>query len=360
MDRVEWQKKHQEECYLPAAKAYLEEILQDVSLRAREIHKELTGQVDAFLQSLCVLQEIGKLGVVRTVSISFPYTSLVCGNPYFLFEVYPGEPFLDEAVVIREFPVSWMFSGWEDFLAQVKRETGECGMNAVIRMPYIKSQSLGTARMVVSLMATLIKYHLYGLEETESYRKLKKAEDFVLSFGEYSDWQKPLLAERKEIDIFQCERDTDLRFCRFRGAWYEEKEFGTLILDDCQFLECTFTGSRFLKTSFKDARFLGCVFKNCDFLDLDLHGARFDGCVFENVNFSGVKTNNFSPETKEITAFWGMAEFIGCSISKAVIKSCDLSASYFRDCQVRAVEVEESSMPDSFHDCQTKMEGEKD
>ena len=172
MDRVEWQKKHQEECYLPAAKAYLEEILQDVSLRAREIHKELTGQVDAFLQSLCVLQEIGKLGVVRTVSISFPYTSLVCGNPYFLFEVYPGEPFLDEAVVIREFPVSWMFSEWEDFLAQVKRETGECGMNAVIRMPYIKSQSLGTARMVVSLMATLIKYHLYGLEETESYRKI--------------------------------------------------------------------------------------------------------------------------------------------------------------------------------------------
>lgn len=359
MNRIEWQEKHREQCCLPAVRAYLESTLQYVSLHAREIHKELTGQVDAFLQSLCTLQEMGKIGTVQTISISFPYTSLVCGSPYFLFEVYPNEPFLSEAMVIREFPVSWMFTGWEDFLEQLKTETGKCGMNAVIRMPYIKSEAMGCARMEVALMATLVKYHLYGLGELKAYRQLKKAEDFVLCFGEYYDWQKPILAERKEIDIFLCGEDDDLRFCRFHQAWYEEKKFRQLVLDDCQFVECTFTASMLSQTSFKDARFLGCVFQNCELSELDLHGARFDGCIFQNVNFSEVKTNSFSAESEKMTAFQGMTEFISCSFLEASIKSCDLSAGCFRDCQMKEVEVKESTLPDSFYHCMDGTEGDK-
>ena len=49
--------------------------------------------MDAFLQSLCLLQEMGKLEAVQTICISFPYTSLVCGSPLFLFEVYPAGAF---------------------------------------------------------------------------------------------------------------------------------------------------------------------------------------------------------------------------------------------------------------------------
>ncbi|MGN0305036.1 MAG: pentapeptide repeat-containing protein [Lachnospiraceae bacterium] len=359
MDKIEWQKKHHRECYHPAAKAYLEQTLKEVTLQAKEIHKELTGQVDAFLQSLCLWQEMGKLGAVETISISFPYTSLVCGCPYFLFAVYPGEPFLEEALVMREFPVSWMFPGWEDFLEQIKRRTGEQGMNRVIRMPYIRSKAMGTARIEVWLMATLIKYHLYGLREREVYQRLKKTDHFVLWFGEYGDWQKPLLAEREEIDIFLCEKDTDLRFCRFHQAWYENKEFSRLTLDDCQFRECRFLDSRLEESSFKDARFLGCTFQNCEFSKLDVQGARFEGCVFSQVSFSKMRSNAMLPEIEEITGLQGMTEFISCSFSTVNIKSSDFSASIFKDCRMEAVEVEDSSLPDEFYQSLKKGEEKK-
>ncbi len=348
MDRIKWQRKHQEECYFPLAKAYLEEALNYICIHADIIHKELTGQINTFLLNLSELQDRGRLGAVENISISFLYTSLTCGSPCFLFEVYSSLPFLENALVSREFPLSWMFREWEEFLERVRQETGKQGMNRVIRMPYIRSKALGTARLAVQLMFPIIKNHFYEIEELEAYQKLKKTENFVLGFGEYYDWQKPILIQKREVDIFQCEKEEDLRFCRFPGKWYEQKEFRQLVLDDCRFMECTFMDSVFVDTSFRDTRFFGCIFQNCELSQLLLQGARFDGCVFEQVNFSGIKTASFSSEMEEIKGFWGVTEFIGCRFSEVKIKSSDFSASLFRDCRLEEVETEESVLPDSF------------
>lgn len=348
MDRTEWQRKHQEECYFPLAKAYLEEALHYTSLHAAGIHKELISQLNTFLLKLSELQEEGKLGAVENISISFLYTSLVSGQPSFLVEVYPSVCFLDNALVSREFPISWMFREWEEFLERVRQETGRQGMNTVIRMPYIRSKALGTARLAVQLMFTLIKYHFYEIEGLEAYQKLKKTQNFVLGFGEYYDWQKPLLIQKQEVDIFQCEKEEDLRFCRFSNKWYEQKKFLQLVLDDCRFTECTFTDCVLSDTSVKDARFLGCIFKNCELSQLLLQGARFDGCVFEQVNFRGIKTSTFLPEAKEIKGFWGMTEFIGCSFSDVKIAGSDFSLGLFRNCRLERVETKKSILSDSF------------
>lgn len=358
MDRTEWQRKHQEECYFPLAKEYLKEALDYTCIHADRIHKELTGQLKTFLFNLSELQERGRLGAVGRISISFLYTSLLCGRPCFLFEVYPSIPFLDNALVSREFPLSWMFREWEEFQERVRQETGKQGMNTVIRMPYIRSEAWGTARLAIQLMFTLIKYHFYGIEGMEAYQKLEKTENFVLSFGEYYDWQKPILALKREVDIFQCEKEEDLRFCRFPGKWYEKKEFSQLVLDDCRFQECTFVDSVFVDTSLRDARFLGCSFKNCELSRLLLQGARFDGCVFERVSFSEIKTAAFSYETKEIKGFWGMTEFIGCSFLEVRISLSDFSASLFRDCYRKRVEIEESVLPDGLTGDKKEEKGE--
>ena len=359
MDRTEWQSKHQKECYLPLAKAYLEEALEYTCLHAAKIHQELISQLNTFLISLSAFQERGKLGAVENISISFLYTSLICGRPCFLFEVYPSLPFLDNALVTREFSVSWMFREWGEFLERVRQETGKKGMNTVIRMPYIRSKAMGTARRVVQLMFTLIKYHFYEIEGMESYQKLKKTESFVLSFGEYYDWQKPLLAIKQEVDIFQCEKEEDLRFCRFAKKWYEQKEFLKLALDDCRFMECTFMDSTFVESSFRDTWFVGCLFKNCELSHLLLQGARFDGCVFEQVNFSGIKTPTFLPGVEEVRGFWGMTEFISCSFSDVKITLSDFSASLFRDCRSEGVEIVESILPDCFGESKKEEKGEE-
>ncbi|MFR4440778.1 MAG: hypothetical protein ACLT46_13745, partial [Hungatella sp.] len=168
---MDWERQYRKQCYDPIMHRYMEGFLKNAVDHAKEVHKELTGQADAFFQSLCLLQEHKKLGPVRTISISFPYTLLEAGMPTLLFEVYPGTvPFLEPAEVSQECPVSWLFSGWEDMQQELKAEAGKQGLGSIIRMPYIRSQAWGGARLLLSMASVIVKYHLYGLEEMKSFQ----------------------------------------------------------------------------------------------------------------------------------------------------------------------------------------------
>ena len=354
---MDWERQYRKQCYDPIMHRYMEGFLENVADHAKEVHEELTGQADAFFQSLCLLQEHKKLGPVRTISISFPYTLLEIGTPGLLFEVYPGTvPFLEPAEVSQECPVSWLFSSWEDMLHELKAEAGKQGLGAIIRMPYIRSQAWGGARLLLSMVSVIVKYHLYGLEEMKSFQELEKAEECSLSFGEYMDWQRPIWKQRSEVDIFFCEKETDLRFRVFQKVWYEEKEFKNLTLDDCRFEECMFQNCHFIGTSFRDARLSGCMFRECTFDGVLLNGARFDGCSLEQVHMKGIHTNSFSEDRTAIGEMQGMTEWISCFLSEVTIAHSDFSASYFRSCRQEKVHTEDSRMPESFYAGQAGQE----
>ena len=355
---MDWKRQYREKCYDPIMYKYIEGFLKHVTDHAQEVHKELIGQADAFFQSLCLLQEHKKLGPVQTISISFPYTLLEIGTPGLLFEVYPGTvPFLEPVEVSQECQVSWLFSGWADLLEELRAEAGKQGMGAMIRMPYIRSHAWGGARMLLSMVSVIVKYHLYGLEEMKSFQELEKAEECSLTFGEYMDWQRPIWKQRPEVDIFFCEKETDLRFRVFHRVWYEEKEFKELTLDDCRFEECTFQNCHFIGTSFRDARLSGCMFKECNFEDVVFNGARFDGCSMEQVRMKGIHTNSFSEERTEIGETQGMTEWLSCLFSGVTIAHSDFSASYFRNCRKENIHTEDSRMPESFYAGQERGNG---
>ena len=350
MNREDWQKQYREQCYLPILKEYIEETIQNLTKHAEEINKKLNEQVDAFFCNLELLQKKGKLGEVQTICISFPYTSLSCGEPYFLFEVYPDMPFLDDSIVFREFPADWLFIDWEQFLEKLQKEVGNQGMNQFIRKPYIKSQAWESARTILYLVSNFVKYYLYKLEEMDSYRRLKKADGFMISFGEYMDWQQIIWIEKKEVDIFLCEKDTNLCFCQFQKAWYDKKAFKMLVLDDCKFQECTFINCQFSGCSFKDTKFIGCTFQGCSFSDIDFAGASFDGCKLEDIQMEKIRTYCFSEEIESLPVMRGMAEFLGCFLISVTIKDSDFSASYFYNCQMEEIHTQECQMSESLLD----------
>lgn len=357
MERAEWEKQYREQCYLPVFREYMENLMQEQAAHAGETGRRLEGCVEAFLANLGFLQEKGKAGEIQTVCISFPYSMLACGEPCLLFEAYPGVPFLDDALVFREFAAPWLFPDWEQLLEKLHKETGKLGMNAVIRRPYIKSHALKSAELILYLWAGLVKCHLHGIEEKEAYKNLKKADDFTISFGGYMDWQSPVWILRKETDIFFCEEGTDLRFCRFSETWYEDKAFDALVLDDCRFQGCTFTNCSFAGVSFRDAEFRGCIFSDCRFSDVDLAGARFDGCRLEDIQMEGVRTYFLQGASGSLPSAAGEAEFTGCFLTRLDISCSDLSASSFRDCRMEAVAAGECPVPESFREALLSAEG---
>lgn len=350
MDRAEWEKQYREKCYLPVFREYIQKNLQEQADHAEEINRKLTSLVGAFLSNIGVLQENGKLGEIQTICISFPYVLLACGTPSLLFEAYPGVPFLDDALVFREFPAPWLFPDWEQLLEKLRREAGRQGMNAVIRMPFIRSHALKSAACILYFWSGIVKYHLRGIEEKEEFRNLKKADDFCISFGGYMDWQNPIWISRKETDIFFCEEGTDLRFCRFREMWYEDKAFDALVLDDCQFHTCTFKNCSFTGTSFRDTSFIGCSFTDCRFSDTDLAGSSFAGCRLEEIQMEGVHTLIQQKEAGSISAVRGNAEFKGSFLTWVSLKNCDFSASYFQNCRMEEIHTEECALSESFQE----------
>lgn len=350
MERAEWEKQYREQCYLPVFREYIEKMMREQTENARETSRKLEGCVETFLINLGLLQEKGKVGEIQTVCISFPYALLACGEPCLLFEAYPGVPFLDDALVFREFAAPWLFPDWEQLLEQLHKEAGKQGMNAVIRMPFIRSHALKSAGNILYLWSGLVKCHLHGIEEKEAYKSLKKAENFTISFGGYMDWQIPVWISRKETDIFFCEDGTDLRFCRFREIWYEDKVFDALVLDDCRFQGCTFLNCSFAGVSLKDAEFQGCTFSGCSFSDADLAGASFDGCRLEDVRMEEVRTYFLQGASDRLPVPRGNAEFISCFLTRVNISSSDFSAGYFRDCRMEAVETGECPVSESFRE----------
>ena len=88
---MDWERQYREQCYDPIMHRYMEGFLENVADHAKEVHEELTGQADAFFQSLCLLQEHKKLGRSRTISISFPYTLLEAGVPAIYLKYIPEQ-----------------------------------------------------------------------------------------------------------------------------------------------------------------------------------------------------------------------------------------------------------------------------
>ncbi len=350
MERTEWEKQYREQCYLPVFKEYMMNVIQGITDHAAEIDKKLNGCVESFLSNLVFLQENKKLEAIQTICISFPYTSLVCKAPCLRFEVYPDVPFLEDALVIREFSTPWFFPDWEQLLYRLREEAGKQGMNAVIRMPYIRSHILGKARYLLHIWSGLVKYYLYGIEKKEVFQDLKKAKDFTISFGEYMDWQRPIWISREETDIFFCEEGTDLRFCQFRNVWYEDKVFDSLVLEDCRFYTCTFRNCQFVTTNLQEAFFVGCTFEACSFQETNLVGTRFDGCKFEHVEMEGIRTYFLQGESNIVPALCGNAEFTGCFLTCVNIKNSDLSASYLCDCRMEKVVTQECQLSESFQE----------
>lgn len=132
MERTEWEKQYREQCYLPVFKEYMMNVIQGITDHAAEIDKKLNGCVESFLLDLVFLQENKKLKAIQTICISFPYTSLVCKAPCLRFEVYPDVPFLEDALVIREFSTPWFFPDWEQLLCRLREEAGKQDRKSVV------------------------------------------------------------------------------------------------------------------------------------------------------------------------------------------------------------------------------------
>lgn len=348
MQREEYIAQFQSECYLPAASTAMNRYMTSYADHAEQIHKTIIGQFDAFSRCITRLQERKLMDAVHSVALSFPYSSLMCNNPCMMFEVYPDFPFFAPHQLQEIFSAPWVFPDWNDFYEDLLSRTQKLGLGTVVRTPYIKSTMWETARYVLHFVSTFVKTQMVDVEHLSSFRAMKKADTFRITFGEYMDWQRLIYAQLPQIDIFNCEEHESLSFRVFCSAVYENKTFENLQLDDARFESCTFRNCLFKGVKFRDAKFEGCDFEDCQFEQVRLDGARFSGSKLKNIVMSEIKTNCMIPDPDTILGGFTTADFVNCFLENLSITKSDYSASQFQGCQAKNLTADTSELSSSL------------
>jgi uncharacterized protein YjbI with pentapeptide repeats len=104
-------------------------------------------------------------------------------------------------------------------------------------------------------------------------------------------------------------------------------------LANLQFINCTFTGSSFVRASIPASRFINCNLSNCDFRQCNMRGAEFENSDFVNSNFSDVNARKTLFVTCDLSristllsrkraVFLGSI-FEGCSLDQSNLSKAD-------------------------------------
>ncbi|MGN0161107.1 MAG: pentapeptide repeat-containing protein [Lachnospiraceae bacterium] len=334
MEAVNFREQFYKECYVPSLQAMVEKISGQIGNREDVVLTEFVKPLRGFISRVLEHQEKEHIPAVKHICISFLRTSVYLQKPVLLVEAYEEIPFLEKPVMSCELDAAWLLEGFKDFTDGMKARREEQILGRYVRNPEIKSYHSRAVSAMLRYYVIFLKPVLRTLELERTWNGIGTTDDFVISFGEYLDWQVPLIVFKKPIDIFLCDEKEDLTFRRFHEIYYEGKTLESLQLDDCVFENCVFRNTFFSKDKIRNVRFIECVFEECRFCNAWLSGSSFLSCRMQNVEFENCKIlDEFSVSEKE-TMFYSTVEFKWSLMEKIRFINTKTRENIYVDCQL--------------------------
>lgn len=335
METEKYQDQFQRACFKPALEELLRQTGENLGRDTERIIPQVIKPVARLMdRTWKLLSEDGQTGRPVWISLSFLRISLRHGKPVLLAETYHEMPFLMPPLLSWEIPAEWMFPAFRDYQEDIARRVQEEVLGHRIRKPELRSHESEAVSAILRYLFFYMKYAVRNIEEEEVWELFGKETDLTISFGEYMDWQLPIAAARPEIDLFLCDRGTDLTFRRFKGLHYEGNDFADWILDDCVFEQCTFRKMSFKGTKFRNTRFMGCTFEACRFEGVSLMGASVLNCLFGRTEFAGCSFAEGWQKEDGKTLYYAMGSFRRCIMDGVQWENTETADNMFTDCRI--------------------------
>jgi fluoroquinolone resistance protein len=128
----------------------------------------------------------------------------------------------------------------------------------------------------------------------------------------------------------------EIRAANLRGGLLEQKEF----------IACTFIKCVFRETVFHGCEFRECLFRGCDLSLSSLKSSVFSGCLFEDCQLVGV---NWTEAAWKKSRLLKPVDFSGCSINHSTFMGMDLKKIRIIRCSAREVDFTDANL--SLADC---------
>lgn len=319
------------------AKATIEQFVKNEA----HIIEQWKDFLNRYLEQVILLQQSNQAEPVSEIIFSFLYTSLKENKALLRVDCY-GEAghVLDESMWTDYLPVDWLVLKLQELEEKLSECVTQESLRRYIRPAEIEVLKLRAVRSLLYYFTMRFKYTIQEVVDFKLLAKVAKADNFFIQMGEYMDWQRPILAILPEVDIFNCDKDTSLRLRKFPAIYYSGKKFKDLILDQSQFLDCTFTDTTIENCSMND-----CVFEHCTFESVRLKAVEMKGCMFVKCTINNMVFDNVvfcvNP-AKQDAEYYEPVEFYRSELTNCEFQNCRLSQCIMTDCDILDV-TEEST-----------------
>lgn len=334
MEEVNFRERFRETCYVPAMRSLIEETSNVMIQNIKKVNDAFLAPLEAFLSIVLEQQEQGNIREVKWLSISFLRTSMYARKPVLLLEAYEQIPFIDKPVMACEISAAWMFPCWEAFRNRLREGIKKQILGRYVREPELKSYESQAVSQMLKYLSIYVKFAIRDLENHRVWQRLGELKDFTISYGEYLDWQYPVMMLKKEVDLFLCDEKEDLTYRRFHGLHYEDKQFDGRVLDDCVFCNCTFRKVSFQGTKLRNVRFKNCIFEECHFEDVELMGSVILSSRLKKVAFRKCHILSGIYREEEMALFYCNGQFKWSLLEEVSWKETAISGEIYEDCQL--------------------------
>lgn len=288
MKRQEYLVQYEKECYEPAASEFLKTSMEHLIANNEEITNQLAKELDGFMEKIAKMQKFQPIPAGQ-ITISVLRTSIWEGEAKIRFDCYDEGKEAGKNIAYQYMDAEFLTVRWGAFRKELERLAKEGGYERYVREAQIECYMSQTINRLVMLFVTNFKYYLCDADYLEHYNDMLKTEAFLITAGEYLDWQKILFAQVPEIDIIANPKEQSLVFQKINEKKYRKKELKDMDLTQARFVDCEFSKCTFEQVVLNDVRFENCLFRDVKMISGTMYGAAFTNCIFQNTDMDGMQ-----------------------------------------------------------------------
>ena len=331
-NREEQWKKFFHDCYIEEFRRFFVAVNKKMDDQRTTYQEQFQRMLRDFIDStnkfdFMIDKEIG------SIEISFLRHSVYSDKLQIAYEAYDEKQEMGDCLSGYQLEVDWFQKEWKEHKERLllAREKEEWIREIHIEDIYVMLHN--SIEGLIRGMVRLFKYSLETYPLWEESKALRSSKSFFLvSVGEYRDWQYILYAERGEFDLLTANVSDSCRYGKFENRIYREQPIEKRDVRNSLFDGCTFEKVKFTETRVTDCRFYDCTFYDCDLSGLDFTGAVFINCKFDECNLQSViwcdpqKTDDVYRPTCV-----GNTSFTRCGIDASAFENCSVEGLSFHE-----------------------------
>ena len=288
MEREEYLRKYEKECYEPATQKFLRKTMEYILANHDEIIAQFTKELETFMEKIGKMQRFQNI-LAGQIAISILRTSIWEGKTKIRFDCYDKGKEAGVNIAYQYMEADFLTTEWENYRQELLHLVKEGNYERYVREAQITCYMSQAIQRLIMLFVMDFKYYLCDADYLKHYEEMLTEDVFIITAGEYLDWQKLLYVKVPEIDIIANPKNEPLVFQKMKEKKYRNQELTDMDLTQARFTNCEFSKCIFEQVVLNDVRFENCLFRDVNMQSGSMYGVTFINCTFQNTDMSGME-----------------------------------------------------------------------